>query len=173
MLFRSSEQAICPIIEARRQGLVFQVQGEDHRWQEADPAHVFLLKPPAWLNLKVNEISIQTRTPQHNIEIGLHLLRHFCYAANIDLPDDWDKALKKANRWVGREHALLSARETVSQCFDQAGNMKHSLLCAWKGDFSVIQSCFQAVGLPVHQSDEPFSNGWSRLFIQTPSDNRV
>lgn len=161
---------IIPITKARRHDGIFQVQKEsDRSWSDADPAKVFVSPLPHGLLLGENEISTQTRTERHNLEIAFYLARRTsCCTAVDDVKGPWEHALANANRWSGVTTipaAIFSTREAVTYSFTPTGEMEEPLLCAWRGDFTIIQSYLQAVRLQAIAVEPAFSERWSRLLI--------
>ena len=174
LAYYQHEQTITPIIKARRHGGVFQVQQESNRtWHDADPSQVFVSPLPTGLLLGENEISTQTRTARHNLEIAFYLARRTgCGTATEDVRGPWEHALANANRWseIGtKPAAIFSTQEAVRSSFTPTGEMNDPLLCAWRGDFAIIQSYLQAVELQAVAVEPAFSARWSRLLIYPES----
>lgn len=81
LVFSILGEEIIPIIHARRQGVLFQVQLEkEGTWVSSEPKRVFILKAPTDLVLAPTELSTRTRTQRNNsLAIALYLMQKKCF----------------------------------------------------------------------------------------------
>lgn len=168
-VFYRKGQTVLAVLKSRTHENIFQAQTETQGWIDVDPLQIFLLKPPRSCVLGVDEVSPQSRTTQHNLEIAFHLLRRCGCGAVDNLEGTWSEAFKKASRWSGLDQqpaTILYIQEMGQVSFKDGGDLVSPLLCAWKGDLELLQACLQANNLVATTGEQSFSEMWNCMFIE-------